>query len=169
MLAPSRTGCCRRQHVNKEPAFMATADIAVDSFRTLLQCCAEYMDGSALETVRRAYTVAERAHRGTVRASGEPYIEHPLAVALWLAERQVAADCIAAALLHDVVEDTPVSLQRLYNQFGPVIANLVDGVTKFEAVEEPDEGDELSRKREVKRQQQAETLRKLFLKMAEDP
>ncbi len=148
---------------------MATADLAVDSFHTLLHYCAEYMDGSALETVRRAYTVAERAHRGTKRVSGEPYIEHPIAVAQWLAERRVAADCIAAALLHDVVEDTPVSLQRLQNQFGPVVATLVDGVTKFDAVEEPDEGDELTRKREIKRQQQAETLRKLFLKMAEDP
>jgi RelA/SpoT family (p)ppGpp synthetase len=148
---------------------MATADLAVDSFHTLLRLCAQYMDSSALEIVRRAYGVAERAHRGTRRESGEPYIEHPIAVAQWLAERRVTADCIAAALLHDVVEDTPMSLQRLQNQFGPVVATLVDGVTKFDAVEEPDEGDELSRKREQKRRQQAETLRKLFLKMAEDP
>jgi guanosine-3',5'-bis(diphosphate) 3'-pyrophosphohydrolase len=152
---------------------MATADLPVDSIANLLHACAEYMDGSALETVRRAYTLAERAHRGTPRLSGEPYIEHPVAVALWLAERHVTADCIAAALLHDVVEDTPVSLQRLQNQFGPVVAALVDGVTKFDAVEigeiGEDVSDEVSRKREQKRRQQAETLRKLFLKMAEDP
>lgn len=148
---------------------MATANIMFEAFHPLLAQCAEYMDGSALETVRRAYKVAERAHRGTLRQSGGPYIEHPLAVALWLAERRVTSDCIAAALLHDVVEDTPISLQRLQNQFGPVIANLVDGVTKFEAVEDPDEGDELARKRERKRRQQAETFRKLLLAMAEDP
>ena len=145
------------------------ADLVVDSFHTLLAQCAEYMESSALETVRRAYRVAEQAHRGTFRQSGEAYIEHPLAVALWLAERHVTADCIAAALLHDVVEDTPISLHRLQSQFGPVIANLVDGVTKFDAVEDPDDGDELTRKRERKRRQQAETFRKLLLTMAEDP
>jgi GTP pyrophosphokinase len=148
---------------------MATAKLMIDSFRTLFDQCAEYMDRGALEMVRHAYLMAERAHRGTVRHSGEKYIEHPLAVALWLAQRRVTADVIVAALLHDVVEDTPVSLQRVRNQFGSVVAKLVDGVTKFEAVEEPDDRDELARKRERKRRQQAETIRKLLLTMAEDP
>jgi GTP diphosphokinase / guanosine-3',5'-bis(diphosphate) 3'-diphosphatase len=148
---------------------MATADLPIDSFPELLGECAEYLDMRALETVRKAYAVAAQAHKGTLRDSGEPYIEHPLAVAHWLAERRVTVDCIAAALLHDVVEDTPVSLNRLRMQFGDVVARLVDGVTKFDAVEDPDEGDELSRRRERKRRQQAETLRKLLLAMAEDP
>lgn len=148
---------------------MATADLPIDSFPQVLGECAEYMDVRALEMVRKAYAVAAQAHKGTLRDSGEPYIEHPLAVAHWLAERRVTVDCIAAALLHDVVEDTPVSLNRLRMQFGDVVARLVDGVTKFDAVEDPDEGDELSRRRERKRRQQAETLRKLLLAMAEDP
>ena len=142
----------------------------VDSFPVLDKQCALYMDDSARSIVQRAYEVAARAHGGVVRKSGEPYIEHPLAVALWLAERQVNVQCIAAALLHDVVEDTPFSLQRLQNQFGIVIAHLVDGVTKFEVVESTDEeGDEVTRIRERKNIQQAETLRKLFLAMAENP
>jgi GTP diphosphokinase / guanosine-3',5'-bis(diphosphate) 3'-diphosphatase len=143
--------------------------IVPDSFPILRDRCATYMDQHSRDIVQHAYVIAERAHRGVTRKSGEPYIEHPLAVALWLAERQVASDCIAAALLHDVVEDTPMSLQRLRNQFGPVIASLVDGVTKFEVVESPDESDEISRIRERKHRQQAETVRKLLLKMAEDP
>lgn len=141
-----------------------------DSFKSLFERCANYMDSAALDLVRRAYAFAERAHRGTSRQSGEPYIEHPLAVARWLAERNVTVDCIAAALLHDVVEDTPVSLQRLSNRFGPVVAHLVDGVTKFDAIENPDDADdEMTRIRERKHREQAETLRKLLLAMAEDP
>ena len=146
-----------------------TQRATTDSFPILYKRCAEYLDSSGMETVKRAYTVAARAHRGVVRKSGEAYIEHPLAVALWLAQRLVAADCIAAALLHDVVEDTPMSLQCLKNQFGAVIASLVDGVTKFDAVEQPDEHDEVARIRERKTRQQAETFRKLLLVMAEDP
>ena len=148
---------------------MATAELFMDSFHMLLAQCAEYMESGALETVRRAYAVAERAHRGVRRDAGEPYIEHPVAVAQWLAERKVMVDCIAAALLHDVVEDTPVSLQRLQHQFGKVIAQLVDGVTKFEVLEDPNEGDELARKRDRKRRQQTETFHKLLLAMMEDP
>ncbi len=148
---------------------MATAELFMDSFHTLLAQCAEYMESSALETVRRAYAVAERAHHGVRRDAGEPYIEHPLAVAQWLADRRVMVDCVTAALLHDVVEDTPVSLQRLQHQFGPVVAQLVDGVTKFEVLEDPNAGDELARKRDRKRRQQAETFHKLLVAMMEDP
>ncbi len=137
--------------------------------RLLLVECGRSMTAVEVDTVRRAYLVANRAHRGVKRASGEAYIVHPLAVARWLAERRVVAECVAAALLHDVVEDTPVSLQRLRHSFGPVVASLVDGVTKFEAVEQPDAGDELARRRERKQRQQAETIRKLLLAMAEDP
>jgi (p)ppGpp synthase/HD superfamily hydrolase len=144
--------------------------VTADSWRRLSSTCAAYLNDAALDVVRRAYALAARAHAGAKRYSGEPYIEHPLAVAQWLADRHVGVDCIAAALLHDVVEDTPVTLQRIRNRFGPVIASLVDGVTKFEAVELPDEeDDELTRLRERKQRQQAETLRKLLLAMAEDP
>ncbi len=143
--------------------------VSLASYHALLAECVEYLDHPGLEVVRKAYATASRAHDGVTRRSGEPYIEHPLAVARWLAQRRVAADCIAAALLHDVVEDTPISLQRLRSRFGPVIATLVDGVTKFEAVEEPDDLDEVTHARERKNRQQTETVRKLLLAMAEDP
>lgn len=142
---------------------------SLPSYQALLNECAEYLDHPELEAIRRAYAVAARAHEGVRRQAGEPYIEHPLAVARWLAERRVAADCVAAALLHDVVEDTPFSLQQVRSRFGPVIASLVDGVTKFDAVEDPDQPDDISRARDRKRRQQAETVRKLLLAMAEDP
>src|SRR5271165_5176460 len=143
--------------------------MSLESYHALLAECVEYLDHPGLEVVRKAYAMAARAHDGVTRRSGEAYIEHPLAVARWLAQRRLAAECIAAALLHDVVEDTPISLQRIRGRFGPVIASLVDGVTKFEAVEEPDAFDEVSRARERKNRQQTETVRKLLLAMAEDP
>src|SRR6202020_2554464 len=81
-----------------------------------------------LETV---YAVAEGAHRGQLRASGESYIEHPLAVAEILADLELDRATIAAALLHDVVEDTTVTSEEVAEQFGDEIATLVDGVTKL--------------------------------------
>lgn len=144
--------------------------VAYDSFTLLIQACVEYVPEPSLAMISLAYEVAAKAHDGVKRRSGEPYIEHPLAVAHWLAVRRADVECIVAALLHDVVEDTPISLQRLRNQFGPVVAILVDGVTKFEVVElTDDERDEFVRKREQKQRQQAETFRKLLLTMAEDP
>ncbi len=141
----------------------------MSAYQAFLMECAEYLDHDEIETIRNAFRVADEAHEGVKRQSGEPYITHPIAVAHWLAERRIAADCVAAALLHDVVEDTPYSLRKIIHRFGPIIGSLVDGVTKFDAVEEPDDIDDLSRIRERKRIQQAETLRKLLMAMAEDP
>ncbi|RIV28692.1 bifunctional (p)ppGpp synthetase/guanosine-3',5'-bis(diphosphate) 3'-pyrophosphohydrolase [Alicyclobacillaceae bacterium I2511] len=109
------------------------------------------------EFIRRAYSYADRAHLGQFRKSGDPYITHPLAVALILADIEMDATTIAAALLHDVVEDTGVTDEEVIRQFGSEVAALVDGVTKinrikFDSVEE----------------QQAENLRKLFMAMAKD-
>ena len=83
------------------------------------------------ELIKNAYTFAEEAHRGQLRASGEPYITHCVAVAYILAELKVPPVIIAAALLHDTVEDTPVTLDDLRNKFSDEIASLVDGVTKL--------------------------------------
>lgn len=83
------------------------------------------------ELIKNAYTYAEEAHRGQLRASGEPYITHCVAVAYILAELKVPPVIIAAALLHDTVEDTPVTLDDLRNKFSDEIASLVDGVTKL--------------------------------------
>ncbi|MCL6636842.1 MAG: bifunctional (p)ppGpp synthetase/guanosine-3',5'-bis(diphosphate) 3'-pyrophosphohydrolase [Alicyclobacillus sp.] len=109
------------------------------------------------ELVRRAYRYAEEAHRGQLRKSGEPYITHPLAVAMILAELRLDATTLAAALLHDVVEDTRITDEEVVRQFGSEVAALVDGVTKLKRI-----------KFDSTEEQQAENLRKMFMAMAKD-
>src|SRR5256884_6006395 len=94
----------------------------------------QYLTPKDMERIERAYELANRAHKGTRRRSGEPYIQHPLEVALLLADMRIDADGIIAALLHDVVEDTTYSLEDLHKQFGTAVASIVDGVTKFDAL-----------------------------------
>src|SRR5512143_3020492 len=94
------------------------------------------------ELVQRAYRVAEEAHRFQKRASGEPYINHCLAVASILADLSVPPEVVAAGLLHDTVEDTAVSLTALRRDFGDIIANLVDGVTKLTNLPRVSRGDQ---------------------------
>ncbi|MEB4616216.1 RelA/SpoT family protein [Leucobacter sp. M11] len=108
-----------------------------------------------LSIIERAYTTAERAHRGQKRRSGEPYITHPVAVAQILADLGVDATTIAAALLHDTVEDTEYSLESLTEDFGEEVAMLVDGVTKLDKVKYGDSA-------------QAETVRKMIVAMSKD-
>jgi GTP pyrophosphokinase len=105
--------------------------------------------------IERAYQVAERAHEGQTRKSGEPYITHPLAVAQILADLGIGAKTIAAALLHDTVEDTDYSLDELRRDFGDEIGMLVDGVTKLDKVKYGDSA-------------QAETVRKMIVAMSKD-
>src|SRR6185312_654913 len=93
------------------------------------------MGVSDLSLVSRAYTIAADAHAGVERKSGEPYITHPVAVAAILADMQMDAETIAAALLHDVPEDTTITLDDIRNQFGERVARLVDGVTKLKRIE----------------------------------
>src|SRR5438128_12595184 len=94
----------------------------------------QYLTPQDVETIQRAYNVASQAHMGTLRRSGEAYIQHPLEVALLLADMRIDADGITAALLHDVVEDTTYSLEDLRAQFGESVTNIVDGVTRFDAL-----------------------------------
>jgi len=105
--------------------------------------------------VERAYSVAERAHRGQLRRSGETYITHPVAVAQILAELGLGVKTIAAALLHDTVEDTDYTLEALRADFGDEVAMLVDGVTKLDKVKYGDST-------------QAETVRKMIVAMSRD-
>ncbi|WP_019147933.1 RelA/SpoT family protein [Timonella senegalensis] len=105
--------------------------------------------------IERAYNTAERAHRGQLRKSGDPYITHPVAVATILAELGMTPPTLAAALLHDTVEDTPYSLAQLTKEYGEEIALLVDGVTKLDKVQYGDAA-------------QAETVRKMVIAMAKD-
>ncbi|ARQ68131.1 RelA/SpoT family protein [Streptomyces marincola] len=88
-----------------------------------------------LDTLRRAYVLAEAAHRGQFRKSGEPYITHPLAVTLILAELGAETTTLTASLLHDTVEDTEVTLEQVRADFGDEVGHLVDGVTKLEKVD----------------------------------
>ena len=108
-----------------------------------------------LSVIERAYAVAERAHDGQMRKSGDPYITHPLAVTTILAELGMTPATLAAALLHDTVEDTPYSLTDLTRDFGEEVAMLVDGVTKLDKVTYGDAA-------------QAETVRKMVVAMARD-
>ncbi len=105
--------------------------------------------------VEKAYDVAKRAHEGQLRRSGEPYITHPLAVAEILLELGSGPKTIAAALLHDTVEDTDYSLDMLRVDFGDQIALLVDGVTKLDKLKYGDSA-------------QAETMRKMVVAMSKD-
>lgn len=88
-----------------------------------------------LEPLRRAYVLAESSHRGQMRKSGEPYITHPLAVTLILAELGAETTTLTASLLHDTVEDTDVTLDQVGDEFGAEVRYLVDGVTKLEKVD----------------------------------
>ncbi|HJV09103.1 MAG TPA: bifunctional (p)ppGpp synthetase/guanosine-3',5'-bis(diphosphate) 3'-pyrophosphohydrolase, partial [Acidimicrobiales bacterium] len=105
----------------------------------------------------RAYSVAAEVHEGQVRRSGDPYIVHPLAVATILAELGLDASTLAAALLHDAVEDTRTSLDDVTRDFGPEVAAMVDGVTKLDRV-----------RFDSKEAQQAATMRKMLVAMAKD-
>ncbi|GAA1444748.1 RelA/SpoT family protein [Leifsonia poae] len=122
---------------------------------TLIRTVRLHHPKADLSLIERAYTVAERAHSGQKRRSGEPYITHPVAVAQILADLGIGAKTIAAALLHDTVEDTEYTLDELRDAFGDEIAMLVDGVTKLDKVKYGDSA-------------QAETVRKMIVAMSKD-
>src|SRR5437763_4421917 len=115
------------------PAHMPASHVGSTLQDLLAETC-QYLTPLDMERIEHAYDLASRAHGGMVRRSGEPYIQHPLEVALLLADMRIDADGIIAALLHDVVEDTTYSLEDLRKQFGAAVANIVDGVTKFDAL-----------------------------------
>ncbi|WP_027094353.1 RelA/SpoT family protein [Cohnella thermotolerans] len=123
----------------------------------LLEKASNYMKNQDLQRIREAYEYAEEAHRGQLRKSGEPYILHPLAVAEILVNMQMDVVTVMAALLHDVVEDTNVTVDDVRERFGETIAGLVDGLTKLEKIHF-----------RSKEEQQNENYRKMFLAMAND-
>lgn len=129
---------------------MQTIDSLADRLRG-------YLDAREVDVVRRAYFYAEQAHDGQFRRSGEPYITHPLAVAQVLADLQLDHHCLAAALLHDVIEDTGIPKTALAAQFGDTVAELVDGVSKLTQIEF-----------RSKAEAQAENFQKMTLAMARD-
>ena len=131
---------------------------AAANFRLLESACKSYMDPDSIEKIARAYRFAADYHRDQRRRSGEPYINHPVEVALILAkDLRMDEDTICAALLHDTVEDTSASLDQLKVLFGETVADLVDGVTKLTNV-----------KVASMDEKQAWNLRKMFLAMSHD-
>ena len=117
----------------------------------------EYLTPEQVAFVRKAYELAAKAHAAQTRKSGEPYIIHPIGVVSILVGLQMDDKTLAAAFLHDVVEDTDYKLEYIKEQFGTVVANLVDGVTKLGKIEYISKED-----------RQIENYRKMFLAMARD-
>lgn len=125
--------------------------------RRLCTTLSGYLDQAQIDQCVRAYEVGAAAHAGQFRKSGEAYICHPVSVAISLAEMRMDANAIMAAILHDVIEDTPVSKKELSAQFSPEVAELVDGVTKLSKIDSKSHAEA-----------QAENVRKMFLAMAKD-
>ncbi len=132
-------------------------ECCVSYFEELEDELKSYLDPSQVEKCFQAYEVAEQAHHGQMRRSGEPYITHPVAAALILAKMRLDYQTIMATLLHDVVEDTSISKEDLLEKFGDEITALVDGVTKLTKI-----------KFESKAEAQAENFRKMVLAMVKD-
>ncbi len=127
------------------------------AFQHLLDTIHSYQPDAPCDDVKKAFNLAEEAHKDQRRASGEPYIIHPLAVAQILADMKIDTKTITASLLHDVVEDTSYTLDDLKKLFGKEVAFLVDGVTKLSRLNY-----------RTKEDQQLNSMRKMFLAMAKD-
>ena len=133
---------------------------ATDDKTHITELCAEletYLDADQVETIYEAYLVGAEAHEGQSRVSGEPYISHPVAVAHILAEMRMDSASITAAILHDVIEDTPTLKEHIAEQFGGEVAELVDGVSKLTQIDF-----------HSKAEAQAENFRKMMLAMVKD-
>jgi GTP diphosphokinase / guanosine-3',5'-bis(diphosphate) 3'-diphosphatase len=136
---------------------IATTALTVTKFRELLRTMRANRPGDDLELVRKAYEFSQKNHAGQSRASGEPYLVHPLGVAQVLAEMKMDAVAIAAGLLHDSVEDTSVTIVDIRKEFGEQVAHIVEGVTKISQIDFA-----------TREEQQAENLRKMMLAMVDD-
>src|SRR4051794_31820180 len=133
-----------------------TDDAAAASFAALTHKL-DYLDAAEIKRVREAYRFADEAHLGQFRASGEPYITHPIAVAGLCADWKLDAQAIMAALMHDAMEDCGVTKPELIERFGAPTADLVDGLTKLDKLQFS-----------TREESQAESFRKMLLAMARD-
>ncbi len=136
----------------------------------LLDKAGDYLPPEKVAAVEEAYRFAEEAHSGQYRKSGEPFIEHPLSTALYLVDLHFDYNALRAALLHDVVEDTPVTYEELADQFGEEVATLVDGVTKLTQNELMNTWgeDEVRPVQYTNEAARAASIRKMLMTMAED-
>lgn len=127
-MNPEEEGLIPPKPSVKAPANFTSPD---ELYKELEDSVRKYHPSDDLSLIRKAYEVALNSHGDQRRRSGEPYIIHPLCVAIILAELELDKESIAAGLLHDVLEDTPMTLKELIGLFGEEIAFLVDGVTKL--------------------------------------
>ena len=126
-------------------------------FEGLKEVASSYLTKEQVGLLKQAYVVARDAHEGQMRSSGEPYITHPVAVATILAEMRLDHESLMAALLHDTIEDTPITKEELSELFGDDVAELVEGVSKLDKLKFRD-----------KKEAQAENFRKMMLAMTQD-
>jgi len=154
-VLPSVSGSGKRPSSPLLPS-PAAANAAAASFAALTARL-DYLDPAEVDLVRKAYRFADEAHLGQMRASGEPYITHPIAVAAQCAEWKLDAQALMAALLHDAIEDCGVTKPQLIERFGVAVAELVDGLTKLDKLQF-----------NTREENQAESFRKMLLAMARD-
>ena len=126
-------------------------------FENLKEIASSYLPSEQVEKLRQAYVVARDAHQGQMRSSGEPYITHPVAVARILGDMRLDHETLMAAVLHDVIEDTPVTKADLAELFGDAVAELVAGVSKLDKLKFRD-----------RKEAQAENFRKMVMAMTQD-
>ncbi|MCW0452668.1 bifunctional (p)ppGpp synthetase/guanosine-3',5'-bis(diphosphate) 3'-pyrophosphohydrolase [Xanthomonas sacchari] len=138
-------------------AALSSADEAVPDYVLQLERSASYLPPEQIPLLRRAWEVGAAAHAGQTRKSGEPYITHPVAVAGVLAELGLDVEALIAAILHDTIEDTPLTRAELAAEFGEAVAELVDGVTKLDKLKFRD-----------RQEAAAESFRKMLLAMSRD-
>ena len=144
---------------------MAEFSNPMDLYHSLIQRVKKYHPSGDISLIEKAFQIAREAHKNQFRKSGEPYIIHPLCVAMILAELELDIETIVAGILHDVVEDTVLTDKEITELFGADVALLVDGVTKLKHLQLTSTGgDKSAEKLEI----QAENLRKMFLAMAKD-
>ena len=126
-------------------------------FESLHTIIKSYLPDDQIELVKRAFVIARDAHEGQTRSSGEPYITHPVAVASIIAEMRLDHEAVMAALLHDVIEDTPYTEEELTAEFGKSVAEIVEGVSKLDKL-----------KFRTRKEAEAENFRKMILAMTQD-
>ncbi len=143
------------QDVQKDPSEYENPE---ELYKQLLDTIYKYHPSTDISMLDKAYSIAFEAHKDQKRRSGEPYIIHPVSVAIVLAELELDKETIIAGILHDVVEDTVLTLEEITDEFGEEVALLVDGVTKLTQLSYSKDKAEI----------QAENLRKMFLAMAKD-
>ena len=157
----TRTISEKKEEIRKADASLKNMDDFTSPavlYQELINSVKKYHPSADISMIQKAYKIAHDAHEGQCRKSGEPYIIHPLCVAIILADLEMDKETIVAGLLHDVVEDTVMTSEEIVQEFSAEVALLVDGVTKLGQLSYSSD----------KVEEQAENLRKMFLAMAKD-